>query len=135
MKIAAWIRKRAMLKLSLDCFSSYRHTRVLYGPWTTSSGCSCMGAVDGSWWCINCYFCAISLLFRCHIDATEQQRVLNFELVVIGQLFSVILVEYNWFKIQSPLLLGSNNVTSKWAHIMLSFSNRNSNSLSFICFA
>ena len=33
--------------------------------------------------------------FGCHIDATEQQRALNFELVVSDQLFSVILVAYN----------------------------------------
>ena len=34
-------------------------------------------------------------LFGCHIDATEQQRALNFELVVSDQLFSVILDTYN----------------------------------------
>ena len=33
--------------------------------------------------------------FGCHIDAAEQQRALNFELVVSDQLFSVILVTYN----------------------------------------
>ena len=32
--------------------------------------------------------------FGCHIDAAEQQRALNFELVVSDQLFSVILVAY-----------------------------------------
>ena len=30
--------------------------------------------------------------FGCHIDAAEQQRALNFELVVSDQLFSVIFV-------------------------------------------
>ena len=43
-----------------------------------------------------------------------EQRMLNFELVVIDQLFSVILVTYNWFKIQYPLLLGAINVTSEY---------------------
>ena len=33
--------------------------------------------------------------FECHVDATEQQRTLNFELVVSDQLFSVILIAYN----------------------------------------
>ena len=37
----------------------------------------------------------IYLQFGCHIDATKQQRALNFELVVSDQLFSVILVAYN----------------------------------------
>ena len=31
----------------------------------------------------------------CHIDNAEQQRALNFELVVSDQPFSVILVAYN----------------------------------------
>ena len=51
--------------------------------------------------------------FRCHIDAAEQQRALNFALVVSDQLFLVILVAYNEYKIQRPLLLGGVNVTSQ----------------------
>ena len=39
---------------------------------------------------------ALNLLFGCHIDATEQKRALNFELVVSNQLFFVILVAYNY---------------------------------------
>ena len=34
-------------------------------------------------------------LCGCHIDAPDQQRALNFKLVVSDQLFSVILVAYN----------------------------------------
>ena len=37
---------------------------------------------------------AIYVLFGCHIDATEQQRVLNFESVVSNWLFSVVLAAY-----------------------------------------
>ena len=37
----------------------------------------------------------LAIEFGCHIDAAEQQRTLNFELVVSDQLFSVILVPYN----------------------------------------
>ena len=41
-------------------------------------------------------FCLLmkKLKFRCYIDAAEQQRALNFELVASGQLFSVVLVAY-----------------------------------------
>ena len=52
-------------------------------------------------------------LFRCHIDAAEQQRALNFELVVSDKLFSVNLAAYNQFKIQRPLLLSGINMTSE----------------------
>ena len=41
------------------------------------------------------YFVILEVLFGCHIEAAEQQRALNFELVVSDQLFSVILVAYN----------------------------------------
>ena len=34
------------------------------------------------------------VLFGCHIDTAEQQRALNFELVVSDQLFSVVLTTY-----------------------------------------
>ena len=34
-------------------------------------------------------------IFGCHIDAAKQLRALNFELAVIDQLFSEILVAYN----------------------------------------
>ena len=44
--------------------------------------------------------CFAMIEFVCHIDATEQKRALNFEFVVSDQLFSVILVTYNYFKIQ-----------------------------------
>ena len=39
--------------------------------------------------------CEVCIVFGFHIDAVEQQRTLNFELVVSDQLFSVILVAYN----------------------------------------
>jgi hypothetical protein len=55
-----------------------------------------------------------NFVFGCQIDATKQQRALNFELVVSNQLFSVILVTYNYFKIQGHLLLGGVNVTTKF---------------------
>ena len=50
---------------------------------------------------------------KCQTYAAKQQRVLNFELVVRDQFFSVILVAYNQFKIQRPLLLGGVNEKSE----------------------
>ena len=68
--------------------------------------------------------CRSALKFGCHIDATEQQRALNFQLVVSDQLFSLIIVAYNKFKIQRPLLLSGINAISKWTDFSLIMKNQ-----------
>ena len=79
--------------LKLHCSFWQRYTKV---------------AVLGIWWLFIYY------VFGFHVDPAKQQRALNLELDVINQLFSVILVAYNQFKTQHPLLIGSVNVTFEW---------------------
>ena len=46
--------------------------------------------------------CNVQGVFRCSIDAAQQQMALYFEFVVSDQFFSVVLATYKWFKISAP---------------------------------
>ena len=56
-------------------------------------------------------------LFGYHFGAAEQERVLNFELVLNDQNYWEKLVAYNYFKIQRLLLLGGVNLTSEYREL------------------